>query len=683
MPGFAQNMELAEEAEALLGEEELVVGPAAKVGKEEVADGLDAVSHLVFRGKAQKGNEFPHGIHGFTPFFLVSHESVERKTPAGKRAKAPPPERLGAHFESLTERVPFGTRIRATKSALPLDCTGTFCVYSFFAMRIRRLPEEVIQKIAAGEVVERPASVLKELLENSLDAGATKIRVEIEHGGIERILVSDDGCGMTPEEMRLAIERHTTSKITKEEDLWYIQTLGFRGEALAAICAVARVRIISRPKGGDLGYEIFVEGGKIQDERPAPHPVGTTVEVSELFFNVPARRKFLSSPAAEARGCLEILRHLALAHPRITFSVSSEGRKVLDLSQASSPLARIGQIYGEALAKRLIRVEMEEPGMRLLAFFAPPEFSRPTRTDQHLFLSGRPVKLGSLAVPIYQVLGQALPAGQHPVFFLYLDIDPKLVDVNVHPKKEEVRFQNEEAVKDLFRRAAMRALGTFTPTWEGKPMSTSPQKTLPPPRSFGSQEEMISFGSPEEKPWRVLGQVQKTFILVETSDGIEIVDQHVAHERILFEHYRDGAEVPMQRFLIPVQIELPFDQAEALREAIPMLRALGVELEPFGRRAFLVRGWPAALAERQARLGFLDPLLSVAESWRTGNRELLDLWREVACSAAIRAGEELSPSEQEALISAWKATKEPARCPHGRPIAVRLTFEEIAKKLGR
>jgi DNA mismatch repair protein MutL len=177
--------------------------------------------------------------------------------------------------------------------------------------------------------------------------------------------------------------------------------------------------------------------------------------------------------------------------------------------------------------------------------------------------------------------------------------------------------------------------------------------------------------------------VQKTFILVETPDGIEIVDQHVAHERILFEHYRDGAEVPIQRFLIPVQIELPFDQAEALREAIPTLRALGVELEPFGSRAFLVRGWPAALAERQARLGFLEPLLAVAESWRTGNRELLGLWREVACSAAIRAGEELSPSEQEALISAWKATKEPARCPHGRPIAVKLTFEEIAKKLGR
>lgn len=550
-------------------------------------------------------------------------------------------------------------------------------------MRIKRLPEEVIQKIAAGEVVERPASVLKELLENSLDAEATKIRVEIERGGIDRIVVSDDGCGMTPEEMRLAIERHTTSKIAKEEDLWYIQTLGFRGEALAAICAVAKVRIVSRSKGAELGYEILVEGGKIRDERPAPHPVGTTVEVSDLFFNVPARRKFLSSKAAEARGCLEVLRHLALAYPKIAFSVNSEGRKVLDLAQAVSPLARIGQIYGEALAKKLIRLEMEEPGMRLLAFFSPLEFSRPTRGDQHLFLSGRPVKLGNLAAPIYQVLGQVLSVGQHPVFFLYLDIDPKLVDVNVHPRKEEVRFQNEEAVKDLFRRAAMRARGAFSPTWEGKPVPTASQKTPPPPSTLGSQEEMISFGAPKEKPWRVLGQVQKTFVLVETSDGIEIVDQHVAHERILFEHFRDGAEVPMQRFLIPVQIELPFDQAEALREAIPALRALGVELEPFGRRAFLVRGWPAALAERQARLGFLAPLLAVAESWRAGNRELLGLWREVACSAAIRAGEELTPSEQEALISAWKATKEPARCPHGRPISVKLTFEEIAKKLGR
>lgn len=547
-------------------------------------------------------------------------------------------------------------------------------------MRIKRLPEEVIRKIAAGEVVDRPASVLKELLENSLDAEAKKIQVAIERGGIDRILVSDDGCGLTPEEVHLAIERHTTSKLSTAEDLRHIRTLGFRGEALAAICAVSKVRIVSRPHGADVGYELRVEGGKVVEGKPAPHPVGTTVEVSALFFNVPARRKFLSPSAAEARRGLDVLRHLALGHPKIAFFASSEGRKVLDLPAAGSWATRIAQIYGGTIAGKLIRVEMVEPGMQLLAFFSPPELSQTTRSDQHLFLSGRPVKLGNLAIPIYQLYGQILPRGHHPVLFLYLDVDPELVDVNIHPRKEEVRFQNEEAVMDLFRRAALRALGAFSPSWEGRPVPVKPP-TFPTARPF--PEKLISLGPPEEKPWRVLGQVQKSFIVVETEDGIEIVDQHVAHERVLFELYQNTEETQVQRFLIPVQVELPFDRAEALRQAIPALRILGVELEPFGERAFLLRAWPASLAERQARLGFLEPLGALAEQWSAGNRELVGLWREVACAAAIRAGEELSPSEQEALIAAWKGTKEPARCPHGRPIAVRITFAEIARKLGR
>lgn len=551
--------------------------------------------------------------------------------------------------------------------------------------RVRRLPEEVVQKIAAGEVVDRPASVLKELVENSIDAGAQKIRVEVERGGISRLLVSDDGCGMTPEEMELAIERHTTSKIASEEDLRHIKTLGFRGEALAAICAVARVRLISRVPEAPAGFELLVEGGKILTERPAAHPVGTTVEVRDLFFNVPARRKFLASPAGEARRCLELLRHLCLAHHGLGFLVISEGRKVLEVPPARSPLGRIEQIYGSTLARRLIPVEMEEPGHRLLAFFSPPELVQASRVDQHLFLNRRPVRLGNLAVPIYQVYSRFLGRGQHPLFFLFLDVDPEIVDVNVHPKKEEVRFQNEEAVMDLLRRAALRALSAFSPTWGGAAVPLSRPAT-PAPSSQPTPQELISLGEPapkQEKTWRILGQVQRAFIVVETAEGLEIVDQHVAHERVLFEKLQDREEIQVQRFLIPVQVELPFDQAEALRESIPTLRALGVELEPFGGNVFLVRGWPLVLAERQARLGFEGPLRAVATLWREGNRELLELWREVACAAAVRAGEELSLEEQEALIAAWKSTKEPARCPHGRPIAVKLTFPEIREKLGR
>jgi DNA mismatch repair protein MutL len=548
-------------------------------------------------------------------------------------------------------------------------------------MRIKRLPDEVVQKIAAGEVVDRPASVLKELLENSIDAGATRIRVELERGGIARLLVADNGCGMTPEEMHLAIERHTTSKISGEEDLRHLKTLGFRGEALAAICAVSKTRLISRTQEAASGYELLVEAGKIIEGKPAPHPVGTTVEVRDLFFNVPARRKFLSAAAAEARRSLELLRHLALAHFDRGFQAFSEDRKVLEIPSANTPLLRIGQIYGETLARRLIPVEIQEPGYRLLAFFSPPELAQASRVDQHLFLNRRPVRLGNLAVPIYQVYSRFLGRGQHPLFFLYLDVDPEIVDVNVHPKKEEVRFQNEEAVMDLLRRAALRALAAFSPTWTGIP---SPVQPPPPPVSARqTEEELISFGETTSRTWRILGQVQRAFIVVETEEGLEIVDQHVAHERVLFEKFQEGGEIEVQRFLIPVQVELPFDQAEAVREAIPALLGLGVELEPFGANAFLVRGWPLALAERQARLGFEEPLKAVAEVWRAGNRELLELWREVACAAAIRAGEELSLAEQEALVAAWKSTKEPARCPHGRPIALKLTFPEIREKLGR
>ncbi len=239
---------------------------------------------------------------------------------------------------------------------------------------------------------------------------------------------------------------------------------------------------------------------------------------------------------------------------------------------------------------------------------------------------------------------------------------------------------------DLLRRAALRALGAFTPTWGGGAVPVSRPAPPTQPTQPARGEELIFFGEGEpsrEKPWRILGQIGRTFIVVETPEGLEIVDQHVAHERVLFEKFQDGGEIQVQRFLIPVQVELPFDQAEALRAAIPSLRALGVELEPFGGNAFLVRGWPLVLAERQAKLGFEGPLRAVATLWREGQRELLQLRREVACAAAVRAGEELSPEEQEALIAAWKDTKEPARCPHGRPIAVKLTFPEIREKLGR
>lgn len=553
-------------------------------------------------------------------------------------------------------------------------------------VRIKRLDEGLIRRIAAGEVVDRPASVVKELIENSLDAQATEVRVELRGGGTELISVADDGVGMTPAELRLAVERHTTSKLQSEDDLRRIRTLGFRGEALAAICAVARVRLLSRARGKEAAHELVVEAGKVLSDRPAARAEGTTVEVHDLFARVPARRKFLQSGVAETRACLGAVRRLALAHPGVAFQAKSEGRGALAAPGVEGPLARIGQVYGRRFAERLIEVKLIEPGYELLAFFAPPEAARPTRVDQHLFLSGRPIRPGSLAVPIYQVYRRYLGRGAHPAFFLYLDVDPELVDVNVHPKKEEARFRNESALQDLIRRATMRALGGKVVAWY--PTADSHRTAPPPPKALrepGPEPALFPRAAEERppRPWRVLGQVRNSFILVETGEGLEIVDQHVAHERVLFERWRDGAELAVQELLVPVQVEVPFDRAEALRRSSPRLERLGVILEPFGDRSFLLRGWPAPLAERQAKLGFLDPVLALADRLLSGEPPLVELWREIACAAAIKAGEPLTQEEQEALIAQWKRTKEPARCPHGRPIAVVVSWDDLAKRLGR
>jgi len=550
-------------------------------------------------------------------------------------------------------------------------------------MRIRKLDEALIRKIAAGEVVDRPASVVKELVENALDAEAARVEVELRGGGIELISVADNGVGMTPEELRLAVERHTTSKLSTEEDLRRIRTLGFRGEALAAICAVARVRIVSRPRGGEAAHELVVEVGRVKGDHPAARPIGTTVEVHDLFADLPARRKFLKSPTAEARAALAAVRRLVLAHPEVGFAVRSEGRDVLAVPPVEGPQARIKQVYGAEFAGRLIPVELVEPGFKLVGLFAPPEAARPTRVDQHLFLSGRPVRPGALASPVYQVFSRYLARGLHPAFFLYLDVDPELVDVNVHPKKEEVRFRAERLVQDLIRRAAMRALGSQVTTLGGWAAVVRPE---PSPGAAAKVEEAAPLFSEAEVrnwPWRLLGQVQRAYLVVETQEGLEIVDQHAAHERVLFERWRDGGKVPVQELLVPVQVEVPFDRAEALQRAIPRLRELGVILEPFGDRSFLLRGWPAPLADRQARLGFSAPVLAVADRLLSGEPPLHELWREMACAAAIKAGEALSPEEQESLIAQWKRTQEPARCPHGRPIAFRITWDDLAHRLGR
>ncbi len=551
-------------------------------------------------------------------------------------------------------------------------------------MAIRRLEEHVVRQIAAGEVVDRPASALKELVENALDAEARSVHVEIAGGGTDRIQVSDDGVGMAPEELRLSVERHTTSKLARQEDLRHVRTLGFRGEALAAICAVGRVHIVSRPIAVEAGHRLAVDGGHIVADEPAARAVGTTVELRELFFNVPARRKFLQAPVSEARHALGALRRLVLSRPAVHYVVTSEGRRVLAAPPARDPRERVAQVYGPEFAEQLHRVDVEEEGLVVTALLGPPELVRATRADQHLLLSGRPVRPGPLGAAVYHAYRPYLPRGRHPVFFLYIEVDPELVDVNVHPRKEEVRFRAEGAVADLVRRTAVRALGG---------VSSMPHRARPNADWQVADAARVTAPAPQAPPvavepgaedWRLLGQVGKGYLVVETSEGLEVVDQHAAHERVLFEAFDEERDVAAQEFLVPVQINVPFDQAEALEQAIPDLARLGVVLEPFGMGALRLRAWPAALAERQAQLGFREPLLAAAELYRShGERPLRELWRRVACGAAVKAGEALTVGEQHALVRRWKAAREPARCPHGRPVAVRLTWGDLDRGVGR
>ncbi len=557
-------------------------------------------------------------------------------------------------------------------------------------MRIRRLEETVIRQIAAGEVVERPASAAKELVENALDASAGALTVDIAGGGAQRLCVSDDGLGMSPEEMRLAIERHTTSKLTREDDLRHVRTLGFRGEALAAICAVSRTVLLSRARGAEAAHRVTVEGGTIIEEGPAPRAVGTTVTVKDLFFNVPARRKFLQASSSEARHSLGALRRLALARPGIRCTVTSEGREVLAAVPTPDPADRVAAIYGEDVRQGLLRVEMSEGGLSLLALLGPPEMVRATRADQHLFLSGRPVRPGTLGAAVYHAYRRYLPRGRHPLYFLYLDVDPELVDVNVHPRKEEVRFRAEGAVADLVRRAAVRAVGgkSFAP---GAPVSPDRQPAEGRPGWWVADAARAADSGPglelighEEASWRLLGRLRSGYLVLETEGGVELVDQHAAHERVLFERFDGEGQVPAQSFLVPVQVDVPFDRAQALERAIPRLSRLGVVVEPFGGNSFRLRGWPAPLADRQAAVGFREPLLAATELYlSSAEPPLQELWRQVACGAAVKAGEELSPAEQEALVREWKACREPARCPHGRPVALFIPREELDRRVGR
>lgn len=569
-------------------------------------------------------------------------------------------------------------------------------------MTIRRLDETTTRKIAAGEVIERPASVLKELLENSLDAKSESISVSIEEGGVRSIVVRDDGEGMDADDLHLCVERHTTSKIAQETDLDTISTLGFRGEALASIASVARMRIISCARGEKEAHQVRVIAGDVEGPLPAARAPGTTVEVEDLFFNLPARANFLGAARTEFFHANRVFHRLALAFADVSWSLKHDERTILTAPHASSLLDRIAQVYGAQVARAMIPLEAERNGIAISGFISQPDLKRGNRRDQLFCVNGRPVNDRGLSYVLASAYRGMLRRGTYPLAVIRVDLPLDSVDVNVHPRKEEIRFAKPRAVQEVVGQALEGALSSryiVAPFLAPRPgelrerASSSKTKELPfdlrrelTVRQTLRQEGKVRVSGER----RVIGQLQKTYLLVETAGGLEIVDQHIAHERILYEElceqFHQG-EVTRQQFLLPVRLELSFENAARLAASQEELEQVGILLDEFGGGTFLLREYPSLLAEGQARYGFQELAERLAELLARGEevREALfeDLLAELACAGAIKAGDRLPLEEQQALVERLMQLQNPYTCPHGRPIIFAISREELDRRFKR
>ena len=592
---------------------------------------------------------------------------------------------------------------------------------------IRPLDPRAVDRIAAGEVVERPASAVKELVENALDAGATRIDVAVSGGGRALIRVEDDGCGIHAAELSLALARHATSK-TDGRDLLDIRSFGFRGEALASLAAVARLRLASRIPGADAA-EIVAEGGRVGEVRPAALSRGTVVEVRDLFFATPARLKFLRSDRAEGLAVTEVVRRLAMAEPFVAFTLRdlSDGERIVLRLDAETPdlgdprealRRRLRAVLGRGFAEGSVPLDAEREGHHLTGWAGLPAEARGSAVAQHLFVNGRPVRdkllLGALRAGYTDVLAP----GRHPQAALFLDCDPSLVDVNVHPAKAEVRFRDPDLVRGLVVAGLRRALGALQPSpglTEGLLEAACPG-LAGPVRPFLSAEaiqaswraQAPSFGEalapaaprppssepPPDPVTHPLGaaraQIHGNWILAETQDGLVLVDQHAAHERLVYERLkREAAAGPVatQALLIPLVVELAETEARRLADAAPGLARLGLVLEPFGRAAVVLREAPAALGHHDGAALLRDVADALAEERGMGPealaRRLDAVLSKAACHGSVRSGRRLRPEEMDALLREMERTPNAGQCNHGRPTFVHLRLTDIERLFGR
>jgi len=528
---------------------------------------------------------------------------------------------------------------------------------------VRLLSEDTIRRIAAGEVITRPAAAVKELIENSLDADATDIKVEVKDGGKNLIKVSDNGFGMTREDARLAVTRHATSKLQRIEDLDSLASFGFRGEALAAIAAVSRLLVETNTSEAEPGTKLEVEGGDVRSVSEVAHPVGTSVSARMLFYNLPARRSFLKSDNYELKLVAETVKTYAASNPDVGFELSSNGRQVLSV-RAGSLKDRLRDLYGPQTAEALVEVKVENPMLSFRGFLSDPSQVKGFYEAQQVFFNRRPVRSRTITRAVYDSYGPAI-AGRNPNFILFIDTDPARLDVNIHPTKQEVRFADERFLFDFVSEACGKALG----------LKRTEQAGID---EFLFQESMALGEDAPAGFW----QLHNCFIMAQVATGYVIVDQHAAHERIIFEEVSSRRrEVASQGLLFAIQLELGPDEYAAYESVAPALGRMGIEVKPFSGRTVMVESVPAGsyMAKDELR-EFFSELARTAAGKAVPEVELAKL---VACKAAVKAGQRLSASEMESLINRLFQCKEPHFCPHGRPAIIKVSLEELERRFGR
>jgi len=548
--------------------------------------------------------------------------------------------------------------------------------------KIIQLDETLVSKIAAGEVVERPASAVKELVENSIDAGAKKISIEVKDGGKRYIRVSDDGCGMNPEDAKLSVERHSTSKIRNIDDLFAIRTLGFRGEALPSIASISKFELITSDGDGK-GTKIKVEGGKLKSQGSAGCPVGTSVTVEELFFNTPARLKFQKGKSTELSNIIDVTSKFILSNPQISFKLNSDGKEILSSIGSGDLLEAIASIYGTDMAKAMIEVR----DVKIHGYITQPVITKSDRYGESFFVNGRFVRNALLSRALEDAYRTLIPTGKYPIAVISIDIDPADVDVNVHPTKREVKFIRPDVVMRAITSAASKALSeigadtgsssyagsVYVPTGEWKPEMI---------QIFGEMTNEIPMTSEQTG---TMFQIDLTYIVLAKGEDLMIIDQHAAHERIMYEKIKNKIISGTQNLLVPKTLEIEPKEFALISDNLEEISQIGFDLEIFGKNMIMVRGIPAALKIQNLDTAINEILSELSSAFRIKSIEERReaVWKMMACKSAVKSGDKLSYAEMDGLIRELFATSNPTTCPHGRPTLVKISKADMEKMFGR